>query len=57
MKVLAVITVEFGDTSENRAETRAKELAGWMGENLAAAYGSDSDLKVLDVTVYPEKAK
>ena len=50
MKYVGVITVTFEDENDNRAVTRAKELASWMPDNLADAYGDDS-LKVIEVHV------
>jgi hypothetical protein len=51
-----VITFAFDDENDNRAETRARELADWMPDNLASAYGSDSNMKIIDVTVAGSRA-
>jgi hypothetical protein len=53
MKILATIHFSFEDDSPQRAQTRANELASWMGENLAGAYGSDSNLEVIGVLTTP----
>jgi hypothetical protein len=53
MKILAMIQFSFDDDNAQRRRTRTLELAGSLGEYLAGAYGSDSNLEVMHVLTTP----
>lgn len=50
MRYTAFIAIEFDDKNEDRAETRAKEMAEWAAEGLEGAYG-DGEPKVTHVHI------